>query len=152
MLIQNSQETAIAVQIIGAAVVTIIGGWSQILEIFVIMICLDYAAGTLRAAKNGQLNSTVGFMGLLKKTGYFVVIAMFFQLGTWVGSTNADALFVRGLIVNLFIMNEAVSVLENIRYLGGEDYLPHGVVELLEGILADDIRQNLKDLPGQPES
>lgn len=147
MLIQNSQETAVAFQVVVSFLVAIIGGWTTSLQVFVTLIFLDYVAGFLRAARRGNLNSTVGFMGIVKKTGYFVVLALFFQLGTWVGNTSNQAIFVRSLVVNIFIMNEAVSIIENIRHLDDEGYLPHGVIELLEAVLAEDLREKFKDLP-----
>lgn len=149
MLIQNSQETAVALQVGAAFLGAIIGGWTGTIQVFIILVGLDYMAGFLRAAKNGVLNSTAGFFGIAKKLGYFIIIAMFFQVGQWVGTTNADAMFVRDLVVNLFIVNELVSILENVRHLGDENYLPHGVVELLETLIADDVRQKLK-LNGLP--
>lgn len=147
MLLQNSQEAAVAFQVIVSFLVAIVGGWTTSLQVFVTLIFLDYVAGFLRAARRGNLNSTVGFMGIIKKTGYFVVLALFFQLGTWIGDTSNQAILVRSLVVNIFIMNEAVSIIENIRHLDDEGYLPHGVIELLEAVLAEDLRQKFKDLP-----
>lgn len=156
MVIQHSQETAVLIQITTAFLGAIIGGWTGTIQVFMILVGLDYMAGWLRAAKNGVLNSTAGYRGIVKKLGYFIVIAMFFQVGQWIGTTNADAMFVRAMVVNLFIMNELVSILENIRHLADEEqnYLPHGVVELLETLIADDIRQKLKlnGLPKDPEN
>lgn len=148
MFIQNSQEAAVAFQVIVSFLVAIVGGWTTSLQVFVTLMFLDYVAGFLRAAKRGNLNSTVGYLGIIKKTGYFVVLALFFQLGTWIGNTSGQAIFVRSMVVNLFIMNEAISIMENIRDLGNDDgYLPHGVIELLEVILAEDIRSRFKELP-----
>jgi len=153
MMLVNSQETAVALQIGAAFLGAIIGGWTGTIQVFIILVGLDYMAGFLRAAKNGVLNSTAGFYGIAKKLGYFIVIAMFFQVGQWIGNTQMDAMFVRGLVVNLFIMNELVSILENVRHLGDDEYLPHGIIELLEGVIADDVRQKLKlnGMPGNPD-
>lgn len=153
MLVNHSQETAAFLQAMAAFLGAIIGGWTGTIEVFIILVGLDYLAGWLRAAKNGVLNSTAGFLGIVKKLGYFVVIAMFFQVGQWIGTTNGHAMFVRTIVVNLFILNEIVSILENIRHLAddGETYLPHGLVELLETVIADDVRQKLK-LDGLPET
>lgn len=148
MLLQNSQEAAVAAQVIVSFLVAIIGGWTTSLQVFVTLMFLDYIAGFLRAARKGNLNSTVGYLGILKKTGYFVVLALFFQLGTWIGDTTDQAIFVRSMVVNLFIMNESISILENIRHLDDDkSYLPHGVIELLEVVLAEDLRDRFKDLP-----
>jgi len=154
MLLQNSQETMAAAQIFAAFFGAVIGGWTGTIQIFIILIGLDYFAGILRAVKTGKLNSTAGWLGIVKKMGYFVVIAMFFQVGLWIGSSTADAMFVRTIVVNMFIVNELVSILENVKHLGDEDYLPHGVIEMLETIIADDVRQKLKldPLPGSPDS
>jgi len=152
MIISNSQETLVAVQLTAAFLGAIIGGWTGTIQVFIILVCLDYLAGFLRAAKNGHLNSTAGFFGIAKKLGYFIVIAMFYQVGQWIGSNGSEAIFVRGLVVNLFIMNELVSILENVRHLGDDtEYLPHGIVELLEQLVADDIRQRLRELPSDPD-
>lgn len=147
MLSENSQASVAAAQIIISGLIALVGGWTISLQVFVAIICLDYIAGTLRAAKRGRLNSTIGFNGMLKKTGYFVVFATFFQLGTWVGETNGQALLIRDMIVGIFIMNETVSIIENIQHLDDDTYLPHGVIELLEAIFAENLRSQLKDLP-----
>jgi len=155
MVIQHSQETAVFFQVTLAFLGAIIGGWTGTIKVFIILVGLDYLAGWLRAASNGVLNRTAGFIGIVKKLGYFVVIAMFYQVGQWIGTTNGDAMFVRAMVVNLFILNELVSILENVRHLadGDNTYLPHGVIELLEFLIADDVRQKFKlnGLQGDPE-
>lgn len=147
MIAMHSQETAAFVQALVAVGVAVLGGWGATLQVFVILMFLDYVAGILRAAKNGNMNSTVGMMGVVKKTGYLLIIATFFQIGTLVGPSMSEAYFVRTLILNIFIINEAVSVIENVRHFGDKGYLPHGIIELLEGVLAEDLRQQLKSLP-----
>lgn len=147
MLLGHSQETAAVVQALVAFGVAVMGGWGATLQVFVILMFLDYVAGVLRAARRGCLNSTVGMMGVVKKTGYLLVIATFFQIGTLIGPSQSEAYFVRTLVLNIFIINEAVSVIENVRHFQDDNYLPHGVVELLEGVLAEDLRKQLKDLP-----
>jgi len=154
MVTHYSQEIAAVLQVIAAATATIIGGYNGDIQVLIIVMFLDYIAGIIRAGSNGVLNSKAGWLGIMKKASYFVIIALFFQIGQWIGSNPGQAIFVRGMVVNLLIINEAVSVLENIRHVGDENYLPHGIVELLEGLIAEDVREKIKmgELPGDSKN
>ena len=49
----------------------IIGGWDTPLEILLIIMALDYITGVIAALRNKDVNSAVGYKGLLKKDDNF---------------------------------------------------------------------------------
>ncbi len=56
----------------------IIGGWDTPLEILLIIMALDYITGVIAAFRNRDVNSAVGYKGLLKKRRQFLLL-LFWQ-------------------------------------------------------------------------
>ncbi len=52
------------------------GGWTMPLQILVAFISFDYLAGLGAAFVDKRLDSSVGFRGIVKKMGYFMVVAV----------------------------------------------------------------------------
>lgn len=129
----TSHYLEVAAQLFIAVILTVFGEWTTFVQVFVILISLDYITGVFRGIKNGALNSTIGLTGIVKKLGYFVAIAAFYQIGIMFGEGD----LIRRAVLNLFIINEFVSVLENLAALGGRNssYLPKGVIELAEALI-----------------
>lgn len=91
----------------------------------VVMMLLDYATGIASAWVEGSLSSRTGIIGILKKLGMISMIAVggavdfviahgIAQAGYSVGTT-----YTFGLIICIWIIiNECISVLENLSELG----------------------------------
>lgn len=130
-------------QIFSAFVLTVIGGWTQAFEILIILMGLDYVTGLMKGYFGSVLSSERGWKGLLKKAGYLVIIATFFQAGRYMGSTEAAALFARSLAIHALIINEFLSVLENTRQIvipegEPEQRIPKGILDLIEALISDE--------------
>jgi len=136
-----SQESVAFGQLLVAGVVALIGGWSQTFQILVSLMFLDYLSGVLKGFYKGELSSALGYRGLVKKTGYLVIVATFFQVGQYLGASASDAVFVRSLAMNALIINEVLSIAENTRQIGSDEKstkIPKGLVDVLEKALSDE--------------
>ena len=87
--------------------------------------CIDYLTGMTKAWVTGELSSRVGVLGIVKKVGYLTAVCVagiidwllvsgLSQVGISLGVN-----YCMGLIVTIwFIINECISVLENLSKLG----------------------------------
>lgn len=93
--------------------------------VLVTVMVIDYATGMTSAYKNGQIESKVGLLGILKKVSYLVLVAVGGVVDYLICSGLATAGFdfgvtyCCGLIVTIWlIINELISILENLSELG----------------------------------
>lgn len=86
---------------------------------------LDYISGMARAWANKELSSRVGVLGIVKKLLYLFAVAVAVVVD-WVIQTAAakagidvGGVYLFGLLVTIWlILNECISILENISELG----------------------------------
>lgn len=122
---ENTFNTIVAVS--GTVLTYIFGGWDTVLMVLVGMMVLDYVTGLTAAAINKELNSNIGFKGLLRKGLIAAVLILAVLLdrllneGTWVFRT---------LVCYFYIANEGLSILENVGKCGVD--LPDKLVGSLE--------------------
>lgn len=104
--------------LLGAAlggVIMLMGGWDHPLQVLVILVALDWISGVLASGVSGRINSSVGWKGIAKKVGYFVLVAV---------ASTVDGLIVTGIpavriaVVLMLAGNEGISILENLTELG----------------------------------
>ena len=98
---------------------------------------IDYITGILKAKHTNKENSNKGAKGIIKKVGYWIVIAIaffisvtFVEMGRLIG---LDLSFVIGfgwLTLATFIINEIRSILENLIILGVQ--VPQFLIKGLE--------------------
>lgn len=93
--------------------------------VLIAVMVIDYATGMTSAYKNGQIESKVGLLGILKKVSYLVLVAVGGVVDYLICSGLATAGFdfgvtyCCGLIVCVWlIINELISILENLSELG----------------------------------
>lgn len=122
---ENTFNTIVAVS--GTVLTYVFGGWDTVLMVLVGMMVLDYVTGLTAAAINKELNSNIGFKGLLRKALIAAVLILAVLLdrllneGTWVFRT---------LVCYFYIANEGLSILENVGKCGVD--LPDKLVGSLE--------------------
>lgn len=80
--------------------------WLMTLLAFVV---IDYASGVIGAYINHELNSRVGFIGILKKTMYFFVVAVAHCTDVATGAGGV----LQSIVIGVLIANEGISILEN---------------------------------------
>lgn len=93
----------------------IFGSWDLALQVLIVFMVLDYGTGVLYAFLNNQLNSEVGFKGLVKKLMILVVLIIGVMLDRMLG--NGTWVF-RTLVCYFYIANEGISLLENVGNIG----------------------------------
>ncbi|MBR3289790.1 MAG: phage holin family protein [Clostridia bacterium] len=98
--------------------------WVPILLLFV-MVTLDYVTGMISAALTRTLSSQRGWTGILKKLCYFIVICvgagidrLLALIADTVGIDAGLPLTVSLFVVSWLIINEAISILENLAVIG----------------------------------
>lgn len=118
-------NTTIAV--IGTTLTYLIGGWDATLKILAVLITVDYITGLMKAYKDKNLASDVGFNGLIKKAAIFLVVILAHQLDL---AIQGDSPVFRTMTCYFYMANEGISVTENIALLGVP--LPGGITDALK--------------------
>lgn len=103
------------VAIIATFFTYLFGGWDVALSILITFMILDYITGVIWAYIQKNLNSEVGFKGLVKKCTILIVLIVGSMLDRLLNS--GDWVF-RTLVCYFYIANEGISLLENISKLG----------------------------------
>lgn len=98
----------------GSLFATIYGEWNQIFFVLTLLVVADFLSGIAASATEGAMSSKVGYVGIIKKLGIFVIVAMAHQLDLIFGNTNA----LRDAAVFFYMANELISVVENAGRIG----------------------------------
>lgn len=93
--------------------------------ILLLVMAADYISGMIRAWVKDELCSRVGVVGIVKKVDYLLAVAVAI-VTDWVVQTAAGQLgvdfgrfFFFGLLVTIWlVLNECISILENIAQIG----------------------------------
>jgi len=85
----------------------------------------DWITGWAKARKKNEGSSAIGIRGIAKKTGYWVIIAIafgcsfvFIKLGDILGINLGFMIWMGWFTLATIIVNEIVSILENLKDLG----------------------------------
>ena len=103
--------------------------WLMTLLAFIV---IDYLSGVLAAYINHELSSRTGFIGILKKTMYFFVLAVAHCVDIATGAGGV----LQGIAVGVLISNEGISILENCAKCGIP--IPERLIKALEQIKGDE--------------
>lgn len=106
----------------------ILGTYWYLFAGYLLLNVLDWLTGWHRAVKLHQSSSDKGFKGIVKKTGYWVIITVAFLIpsliiGVGRDILNVDLKFMTALgwlTLTMLIVNEARSILENLVEAGYE--------------------------------
>jgi len=99
---------------IGSALTYLFGGVSALLGILLAFVVTDYITGVLAAGSKGELNSAIGFKGIGRKIGIFVLVAIAHLVDRALG----DGTLIRDAAIFFYIANELLSIIENAGVLG----------------------------------
>ena len=86
-----------------------LGGYDVLLQAILTLIVIDYITGFLKGINKKELNSQIGFIGIIKK------VMVLFVIATSVvdrKSVEVDTPL-REITIMFFIVNESLSILEN---------------------------------------
>lgn len=101
-------------KVIVSAVATLstflLGGFDLPIRLLLIALVIDFITGLIRSGIRGEINSSIGFKGLLKKVGKLciVVVAVIVDY-----ATNAQGA-VRLFVIYYIMATELISVIENL--------------------------------------
>jgi toxin secretion/phage lysis holin len=90
------------------------GPWTAWMQVYIVLIIIDYASGFLAGCATGTADSDLARRGIIRKLGSLTAIAMAHQLDLF---TNSGDAWVR-MVLGLFIASEAWSVVENLDDMG----------------------------------
>ena len=121
------------VAIIATFFTYLFGSFDLVLQVLVVFMILDYLTGVLYAFLTNQLNSEVGFKGLVKKLMILVVLIIAVMLDRMLG--NGTWVF-RTLVCYFYIANEGISLLENVGNIGIP--IPNKIKNALEQLNKDE--------------
>ncbi len=106
---------------VGGAVAAAFGGWSHSLTTLLIAMAADYITGLIVAGvfkkspktETGALESKAGWKGLFRKGGTLLVVLIACRLDMELGIN-----YIRDAVIIAFIINEVVSLTENVGLMG----------------------------------
>lgn len=106
---------------IGGFVASIFGGWNDAMTTLVIFMAIDYITGLIVAgvfhksgkSESGALESKAGWKGLCRKGMSLLIVLIAARLDLVMGTA-----FAKDCVVIGFIVNEALSILENAGLMG----------------------------------
>lgn len=108
-------ELKVVMTALGSALVWLVGGWNIVLSMLLTVIVCDYISGIMCAVKEKKLNSTVGWVGLLKKAATLLIVVVAHQIDVAFGNTDD---IIRNITALFYISNELISIFENTGRLG----------------------------------
>lgn len=103
----------------------IFGNCNTILICLLLIMLLDYATGILQAIYNKNLNSHVGYKGIIKK----ILILIFVGLANLIDK-SLEVEMCRNIVIFFYIANESLSIIEN--FAKCDMIVPKKIITLLE--------------------
>lgn len=104
-----------SVATIGAMAGTLIGHMDGVLLALLFFMAADYITGFIVGVMQDNLNSEIGFKGLMKKVFILLLVAVGNVVDVYVIGSGA---VVRSAVIAFYLANEGLSILENAGKLG----------------------------------
>lgn len=114
---------------IGVALGYLFGEINGLFTALLILAILDYVSGIIKSIIKKNVSSEIGYKGIIKKIGMFVVVALANIVDKVVFN---NSLFLRHGILILFISNEGISIIENLACIGVP--IPKSIINALEQV------------------
>ncbi len=110
-----------AAGIVGSGLAALLGGWDTALITLIIFMLIDYLTGLTVAGvfhnsqktQYGALESRAGFKGICRKGVMLLLVLVACRLDLITGTS-----FIRDAVIIALVINEAISILENIGLMG----------------------------------
>ena len=123
---------------VGAAIASLLGGWTGAMTTLVILMLIDYVTGIIVAgvfhaspkSSGGALSSAVGFKGICRKFVILLIVVVACRVDLLL-----DSNIIRDATCIGFCANELVSITENAGLMGIP--LPRKLVEAIEVLRGD---------------
>lgn len=111
----NKYTFFLGASLIGSLLSTMFGSMDLLVVVLICFVVIDYITGILASALEGKLASEVGFRGIVRKLLIFVLVAVSHLLDLAIGWENH---FIRDATIFFYMMNEAISIVENVGRAG----------------------------------
>lgn len=106
---------------IGSGIAYMLGGWDSSIVTLLIFVAVDYITGLIVAgvfhksqkSESGALESKAGFKGLIRKCMILICVMIAQRFDIELGTD-----YFRNCVVIAFMVNEAISILENAGLMG----------------------------------
>ena len=95
---------------VATALFYLFGGFDVALQAMVVMVVIDYITGVAKGYIKNDLNSEIGFKGIVKKISMFALVAVAVVADRAAGDTG----LIRNMVIWFLVANEAISILENL--------------------------------------
>ncbi len=94
---------------IGGIFLKLVGGWDILIAALLVLMFFDYITGILKGFFLKNLNSKIGFWGIISK----IIILIIISTSYIINNTINPSLPLRETVILFFISNEGLSILEN---------------------------------------
>ncbi|MCZ0755209.1 phage holin family protein [Anoxybacillus sp. J5B_2022] len=111
----NKYTFFLGASLIGSLLSTMFGSMDLLVIILICFVVIDYVTGIIASAFEGKLSSEAGFRGIVRKLLIFVLVGVSHLLDLAIGWSNH---FIRDATVFFYMMNEAISIVENVGRAG----------------------------------
>ena len=105
-----------------------VGGFDMLISVFMTVLVIDTLTGVLKAKNTGQYESSLFRKGFFRKTAYLLAIVLTVQIDLLCGTNGTW----RDIILTFFIVNESISIIENLGDLGVE--FPEGFQNAIKSL------------------
>ena len=103
-----------------------LGGFDIALQSLIVVMIIDYLTGVASAIYNKQLSSKTGFIGIIKKFCYLLVVSLSVVIDNLTGQSG----LIRTLVIYFFVANDGISIIENMAEMNIK--LPKKLIDSLE--------------------
>ncbi len=102
--------TKIGIAGVGGMITYLFGGFDKTLIVLCALIVTDYISGILKAIYKRELNSHIGFNGIIRKVAILIAVV----LSNLMQYALGDNVPLREIVIMFYIANEGLSVIENL--------------------------------------
>ena len=120
--------------IILAYVSTLFGSIDLTLKVLLVCMIFDYITGIVKAFILKELDSRKGLIGIAKKVFILVVVIIANMLDKIISANGLNLDFVRDITIMFYIVNEIISILENVgEFIEIPDFIRNALAQLKKG-------------------
>lgn len=95
---------------LGGIAVKLLGGWDALIITLITLVVFDYITGFIKAVYTKELSSEIGYKGIIKKVMILILIVVSCVLDRLI----SGVIPVRETVIMFFVVNEGLSIVENI--------------------------------------
>ena len=120
------------VVVIGTVFTWLFGTWDVALSVLIAFMIMDYLTGVIKAFVNKEVSSSIGLVGIARKSLILLVLIVAVLLDRLI---NSGTWLFRTIVCYFYIANEGISLLENTIAMGlpVPEQIKDALIQLKEG-------------------